>query len=61
MTVLSNCHRVLQGVLQVNTKCLYGLTTIMAWPDIPTGTGEVVKNLKNFFGQGEKNIWGSQF
>ena len=28
----------------------------MAWPDIPTGTGEVVKNLKNFFGQGEKNI-----
>ena len=20
--------------------------TIMAWPDIPTGTGEVVKNLK---------------
>ena len=36
----------------------------MAWPDIPTGTGEVVKNLKNlknFFGQGEKIIWGSRF
>ena len=33
----------------------------MAWPDIPTGTGEVVENLKNFFGQGEKNIWGSRF
>ena len=30
----------------------------MAWPDIPTGTGEVVKNLKKFFGQGEGVLFG---
>ena len=34
---------------------------IKAWPDIWTGKGEVVKNLKNFFGQGEKNIRELQF
>ena len=30
----------------------------MAWPDIPTGTGEIVKNLKKIFGQGEGVLFG---
>ena len=30
--------------------------TTKTWPDLRTGIGEVVKNVKNFFRQGEKNI-----
>ena len=33
--------------------------TIKAQPNIRTGAGEVVKNLKIFFSQGEKNILGA--
>ena len=38
-----------------------GPMTIKAWPDLRTGTGEVVKNFNIFLGKVGKIFWGPRF